>query len=221
MLALQQANFNHITHKIVDPDKIGQFRHKNSYTPTITNKFSENLKRTHFKFGNDNDFKENPRIKSTLSNRFRKRGSVNDQFLQQSTSDYAIFGKGGPKPPSWVSFGNNDGQKLQSSYQLNHIPIKPIVGMREGKEYIDKSKKRMRESKIFKGKALDAIDNHASIPETSYKVAVSTGKIEIATQEKGNYQNKFNQNIQHIFSVLHFFYNLYLLLFNILNFRKI
>ena len=108
-------------------------------------------------------------------------------MIHEHTSDYAIFGKGGPKPQSSITFGSDEGPKLQSSYQMNHIPIKPTIGIKEGMAYIEKSKKRMRESKIFKGKALDAVDNHATKPESSYQVAVCTEKAEIVTQEKGTF----------------------------------
>lgn len=110
---------------------------------------------------------------------------MTDRVDHQQTSDYTIFGKGSPKPQSSVTLGSQKSPKFLSSYQANHIPIKPTIGSIEGKAYIEKSKKRMRESKIFKGKALDAVDNHATKPESSYQVAVCTEKAEIVSQEKG------------------------------------
>ena len=60
---------------------------------------------------------------------------------------------------------------------------------------IEKSKKRMQQSQVFKGKALDAISNHNSKLETSYKVAVSKGKIQVVSKDRGNdyieYKNLF------------------------------
>lgn len=51
------------------------------------------------------------------------------------------------------------------------------------------SKKRMRESKVFQGKALDAVDLHNTKPETSYKVAVVSSMQDIVKLNKGNFEN--------------------------------
>lgn len=74
---------------------------------------------------------------------------------------------------------------FKSSYQLTHKSLKPETTIEEGCKHIEMSNKRMRESKIFEGKALDCMNNNSTRFDTSYKVVVAIGKQEKATQDMG------------------------------------
>lgn len=181
------------------------YHKKSKHTPKSTRTHSENIRKTHFTFGNSVEASTSP-----YANYFMEK-DLNGSISKAIGAKVKIYSKKEPRPKSNIRFNDPETKSklsisikfymyynidpFTSSYQIHHQNVLNPNELAKADANIEKSKKRMQQSQVFKGKALDAISNHNSKLETSYKVAVSKGKIQVVSKDRGNnyieYKNLF------------------------------
>lgn len=138
LIALQQANTKPVSQTLNAYNKFNTFKPKKCATPSQQQKFADNLRKTHFTFGNSNEFKNNRNSVSAIKSKFDKVTSVTGGATVSPGSEITVYGKGQKKVPSSITFGSQKSGPLRSSYQLNHNEIKPVAGTNEGPQYVEK-----------------------------------------------------------------------------------
>jgi len=139
-------------------------------------KLTDNFHKSHINFGSFNEFKSGH--KRSISPFIQSIGDIGSNYKNPIARYIFIadaYSKKENHQKTTFKIGSSNVDPFRTSYQVNHPSLRSPDNGESNDKYIEKSKRRMRQSKVFQGKDLDAVNLHNTKMQTSYQVAVSTG----------------------------------------------